>query len=174
MKKFAFEPVFLLFFIIIAVLVGKNITGNTVKDESIIIYFPPVNDLPNDQNGRIVMEFGFPSDGFKVGEDQADYLLFFDSKTVPGLKVAYSQNEKRIFAGLPSMSTPIVEVLDGKQHKLEYIFNKEQEKQAIFLDDVLLNQTSYSGKKDSSMITAFAVYDTRYIESLLEINVKII
>ena len=91
-----FTPLIILAVILAIGYLGNNITGNTVRDEELIIYFPAPADFPNNQQGKMTVEFNFPDAIFNVGDQRADLLMFLDSKMIPGLKIFYNQNDKKI------------------------------------------------------------------------------
>jgi len=78
--------------VIVIALMGLVILGligssaiNKVEEEKIVIYFPKIADFPNTEEGAVIFEFNFPSVGFKVGEQEADILMFLNSETIPGI-----------------------------------------------------------------------------------------
>lgn len=145
-------------FILILGLFQGAITGNTIKGESVVVTFPAIADFLHDDQGVVTFDFSFPSAAFFIGEKQADALLFLDSETVPGLKIGYNIAEKKVYAGLPLMASSPVEIVDGKGHQILYLFSKEEGRQAIFVDGQMVAEGGYTGKKEGSMPSGFAVY----------------
>ena len=145
-------------FLLILGLFSGLITGNTVKEEKVVITFPPVADFPSADQGGITFEFSFPSAGFKIGGEDADILLFLDSQAVPGLKLGYVIEEKKLYAGLPLMASGPVEIVDGKGHQVNYLFSKAEGKQALFVDGQMVAEGAFTGERSGPIPSGFAVY----------------
>lgn len=164
-------------FVLLLVLALKGgITGNLVKeeDEKVVIYFPDIVEFKNDVAGTITFQFNFPSSGFKVKNKTADLLMFLDSKVIPGLKVSYDPKEKKIYAGLPLISSDKVELMDGQPHQLIYGFDSINKKQAIFLDNKLLIEKEYTGVIEENLLTGLTVSENfRFVESDIPITVEV-
>jgi hypothetical protein len=156
-------------FSVIFIYIADN--EESYKDDQIVIYFPPGGDFSNPDQGRIILEFSFPTDSFMVGSQVADTFMFLDSKTVPGLKITYSQKDKRIYAGMPVLKTKQVELMDGEGHKLEYSFNRGGRQQAVLLDDEILASGEFTGNAD--LTGYFAYEDLDVIESTFPVDVRI-
>jgi hypothetical protein len=138
-------------------LLGGKITGNFVKEEEkLVIYFPTFTDFPNPDQGLVQFDFSFPNADFKVGNKSAEILMFLSSEKVPGLKIGYNTIEKKIYAGLPMMSSN-VEILDGNRHKLAYAFSKEQKKQKLFLDGKLIAEGDLNTELNQNILTGYSV-----------------
>lgn len=152
------------------VVIFFGITNSNVKGD-LVVYFPIDKDFTNPDQGRATFNFRFPETEFKVGDEIADSLMFLDSQVIPDLKILYSQKEKRIYAGNPLLVTEEVTILDGKDHKIEYTFNREQKHQTISLDGNLLASGEFTG--ELSMLTGYAVYDNvKLVESNIPIEVS--
>ncbi len=150
------------------------ITGNLVseEEEKTIIYFPSVNDFPSTEQGTASFNFAFPDADFKVGNKTADFLIFIDSQTIPGLKIGYSIAEKKFYAGNPSLISEEIKILDGNLHNLVYVFSKADKKQAIILDGKTLAEGEFNIESKSS-ITGYAIKETwDYIESPIDIKAE--
>ncbi len=159
----------------VMVLEGK-ITGNMVDEgsEKIVVMFPHQADIKQENEGTIIFDFSLPRSLFMVGNKSADYLMFLNSETVDGLKVGYDVKEEALFAGLPTLRTKKINIMDGEQHSLSYTFHKGKEVQALYLDGVKLIEGEYSGKKQDSLITGFATYGKwDMIESPVSIDVRV-
>ena len=142
-----------------------------LKEDNVVIYFPIDNDFPNTDQGKITFEFRFPKNAFKVGDKTADTLMFLDSSTIPDLKITYNQLDRRVHAGIPLLTAEDVILLDGKTHKLEYEFNRDQRKQSIFLDDNLLATGEFTG--ELSAFAGYVIYEqSKFIESPIPIEVS--
>ncbi|MDO8481203.1 MAG: hypothetical protein Q7S65_05330 [Nanoarchaeota archaeon] len=160
-------------FILILGLFHGALTGNVVKEEKTVITFPPVADFLHDDQGAVTFEFSFPSAGFRIGDKDADVLMFLDSQTVPGLKVGYNIGEKKIYAGLPLLVSNPVEIVDGKGHQVVYLFSKAEGKQAIFVDGQIVAEGGFTGKNLGTLPSGFAVYSGwREVESPYKIKAQ--
>ena len=120
---------------VIGLLIIAIIGGTKLKpqDEKIVIYFPEIADFPNPKEGAVIFEFNFPNVGFKVGDKEADILMFLDSDTIPGLYMGYNIKENKLKGGLPLIVSDEVTLIDGQQHKLAYAFNRNEGKQWIYV-----------------------------------------
>ncbi|MBD3164586.1 hypothetical protein GF323_05255 [Candidatus Woesearchaeota archaeon] len=152
--------------------IDSSITGLSVKEERVVIYFPRSADFPNTEKAGVVFELNFPAASFKVNNKTADLLLWLDSEVIPGLKVAYDVNERKIKAGLPLISSEEVDLIDGKPHKVIYNFNRQEKNQRIYLDGKLVAEGKFTGKKEGELLSGYAVYDDwRYVESKADIKI---
>ena len=166
-----FTPLIVLAVILAIGYLGNNITGNTLKDEELVIYFPTTADFPNNEQGKMTVEFNFPDAIFNVGDQKADLLMFLDSKMVPGLKISYNQNDKKIYAGLPPLVAEVV-LMDGKGHKLVYAFHREQRKQFLLLDDKQIAEGEFTGGTAAG-ITGLSIFEQpKFIESSFPITIS--
>lgn len=144
---------------------------NNLKEDDVVIYFPIDKDFPNPNQGKMTLEFRFPEESFKVGDKIADRLMFLDSRTIPELRITYNQKEKKIYAGIPLLTVEDVILLDGKTHKLEYEFNRNQRKQSIFLDGNLLASGEFTG--ELSAFAGYVIYEqSKFVESQVPIKVS--
>jgi len=170
--------------VIVIALMGLVILGligssaiNKVEEEKIVIYFPKIADFPNTEEGAVIFEFNFPSVGFKVGEQEADILMFLNSETIPGLYMGYNIEEKKLKGGLPLIVSDEITLIDGKAHKLAYAFNRKEEKQWIYLDGKVIAEGKFTGEPIENAITGFVVYETysadKWIESPYEIKAEV-
>ncbi len=156
------------------------ITGNLVKTEKIVIYFPTTIDLPNKEESTLNFEFSFPAASFKVGNKTADVLMFLESGVMPGLKIAYHTANKKVYAGLPVIESDAVELLDGNMHLLTYTFSRKEQKQIVTLDNQVIAEGIFTGEQMQSPLTGMVVYDGRYeleaaerVESPIEMRVSV-
>lgn len=173
MKKPLNTSLIILAVFVIMAVIGVNISNNNLKDDKLAIYFPVNQDFLNPDQGTAVFEFSFPETEFKVGDEIADILIFLDSKTIPELRILYNQKEKRIYAGNPSLVTGQVTILDGKTHKIEYTFNRNQRQQSISLDGNLLASGEFTGELNA--ISGYVVYEQlRIVESDVPIEVSFV
>ena len=154
--------------IVILSIIGSGTLKET-EDEKIVIYFPEIADFPNSEEGAVIFEFNFPNVGFKVGDKDADVLMFLNSKTIPGLYMGYNVKENRLKGGLPLIVSEEVALIDGQPHKLAYAFNRKEGKQWIYLDGKPIAEGEFTGEPMENLMTGFAVqenYDNyNWIES---------
>ena len=159
-------------FVLVALgIFGLSFIANPLKEDKLVIYFPIDKDFTNSKEGLATFEFKFPEAEFKVGDETADILMFLDSETIPGLKILYNQKDMKIYAGIPSLVTEEVTLLDGQVHRMEYAFNKDKKQQAVSLDGNILASGEYSG--DITVLTGYVVYENfKYVESDVPIQVS--
>ena len=154
---------------VVVLFVAINLSGNEKGD--IVIFFPIDKDFQNPDQGTATFNFRFPETDFKVGGELAESLMFLDSKMIPGLKISYNQKEKRIYAGIPLLITEEVTILDGKDHKIEYTFNRNRKQQTISLDGNILASGEFTGKLN--LLTGYVSYKPiRLLESTINIDVS--
>ncbi|MBR9699973.1 hypothetical protein GOV09_05945 [Candidatus Woesearchaeota archaeon] len=163
----------LLAFLVLGLIEG-TFTGQVVRDrEKVAITFPMNGDFPNDVQGFVSFGFSFPNAVFKVDDREADLLIFMTSETIPGLKLGYEVQDKKIFGGLPVMYSDAIDIIDGQPHTLVYTFSKPANKQSIHLDGKLLVESSFSGEKSADPITGMAVFEQWLtIQSNMGMDVK--
>ena len=169
-KKFMIVGVAgLVAFIAIVLILNANI--DTSEEDTVVIFFPTGKDFPNPDQGKITLEFSFPETVFKVGDKTADLLMLLNSDTVPGLKISYNQKENTLNAGIPSLIVGNVILLDGKKHKIEYLFNRIEKFQSVAFDDTLLASGEFSGS--ITTITGYAISDAwEYVDTSQPIKVS--
>ena len=154
---------------VFVLVVGISLYSNEKGD--IVIFFPIDKDFPSPDQGTAAFNFRFPETNFKVGDELADSLMFLDSKMIPGLKISYNQKEKRIYAGIPLLITEEVIILDGKDHKIEYTFNRNRKQQTISLDGNILASGEFTGKLN--LLTGYVSYKPiKLVESTIKIDVS--
>src|SRR3989338_7213405 len=172
-KKYVYGIAVIAAVLVILGLSKGAITGNFIKgEEPVVIYFPKISDFKNTEQGGINFGFSFPDAAFKVGEKEADFLLFLESETIPGLNIGYDPQEKKIKGGLPILVSPEVNILDGKNHNIIYTFHRGYGKQMIVLDDAVLVEGMFSGENSAESITGYAVYSQpKKVMSNLDIKI---
>jgi hypothetical protein len=143
------------------------------KGNDVVIYFPEITDFPNSEEGTIVFNLGFPNGIFKVDGKEADVLMFLDSSVIPGLGISYNVNEKKVYAGLPRIDSNEVDLLDGNNHQLAYMFNRKEGKQVVVLDNQLIAESEFTGKEEKHVIVGYAVKDNvEWVESPVGIEFR--
>lgn len=133
------------------------VTGNVVEEEKTIVYFPKSADFPNIEEGTVVFEFQFPSTAFKVGNKDADVLIFLDSEAIKGLRVGYDIAERKLKAGLPTIESGQLDIMDGQKHTLAYSFHRKNQQQSLYLDGGLVTQGEFTGQSVTKL-TGYAVH----------------
>ena len=160
---------------IVIILLFLGLLNNVIPsdDEQIVVYFPNTADFPNPKESTVVYDFSLPKSTFRVGERDADMLVFMDSSTVPGLKVGYDSKNKKIFGGLPPIYSEEINIMDGLPHNLAYTFSAERELQAIYLDQAVVAQGQFTGKVIQDAVTGYVGYkNVKLVESPVEIQVR--
>ena len=134
-----------------------KITANTIiitKENSLRV--PNSNqEIPNDNEGTIVLWTKPPVEIFNQFSNERDYLIFFSSTNIPGLRIIYNMKEKRFEAGTPLLKSPEIDIFDGKNHQLTYTFKKNS-KQLLFLDSVKVDESDFRPLKISA-VTGLAI-----------------
>jgi hypothetical protein len=135
---------------------GK-VTANTIYiDNKNTIRVPDSSQpLPNEDEGTIVLWTKPPVEIFDQFSDARDYIIFFSSTNVPGVRVVYNIRESRFEAGSPLLSSQKIDIFDGQNHQFVYTFKKGVE-QAIYIDGVRVNSSGFSPMEVSG-VTGFAI-----------------
>ncbi len=172
-KKTKKQPIWLFVLLIGLVFYSLNqVNIPEEEDDLLVIYFPEIADFPNTEEGAVVFDFSFPNVDFKVGEKDADILMFLNSNTIPGLQMGYNINERKLKGGLPVIVSDEITLIDGKPHKLAFAFNKKQGKQWIYLDEKLIAEGEFTGEEMDNALTGFTVKESyQWVESPYGINV---
>ncbi len=84
------------------------------------------------------------------------YIIFFESKTIPGLIFRYNAHDSVFEGGLPLIRSEEVTYLDGNTHEIIYTF-KEGAEQRIFFDGKEIALGNFDSSKIG--IIGFAVTD---------------
>jgi len=111
--------------------------------------------LPSTDEGTIVLWTKPPVEIFDQFSDARDYIIFFSSTNIPGLRIVYNLQTRTFEAGTPLMSSPEIDIFDGKNHQLVYTYKKGLE-QAIFLDGVKVDSSGFR-PMEISKVTGMAV-----------------
>jgi len=114
------------------------------KKETIIILkeqdiYP---DLTQSNEGTVIVDFKAVDQDVNVGGVLPTKILLFRSRKVSGLVIYYLYNEKKIQGGLPKITTPKVNLLDGVLHQIAYTF-KKGDKQRIYFDGEKISESNY-------------------------------
>lgn len=113
-------------------------------------------DLTQSNEGTVIIDFRAVDEDVNVGGILPTKILLFRSRKVSGLVIYYLYHEKKIRGGLPKLTTPEVNLLDGMLHKIVYTFKKD-DKQKFFFDGNKISESDYIPQIP---ITGFAVKQT--------------
>jgi hypothetical protein len=135
----------------------QKITGQTINvNQHNTIKVPnSQQEVPNEDEGTIVLWTKPPVEIFDQFSDTRDYIIFFSATNVPGLRIVYNIRDSRFEAGTPLLSSHKVDIFDGSNHQIVYTFKKGVE-QAIFLDGVKVNSSDFKPLK-ITQITGFII-----------------
>jgi hypothetical protein len=113
-------------------------------------------DLPNPDEGTLRIDFRAVESDVDVGESAPTKVLLFRSKVLEGLSVYYLYEEKNITAGMPRLTSPAVNLLDGSMHTVIYTF-KRGYKQMLIVDGQVMAESKFSPAVKQAP-TGFLVY----------------
>ncbi len=68
--------------------------------------------------------------------------MLFNSKKIQGLAIYYLNTLRLIEGGMPTMTTPQLDLLDGVFHEIAYTFKKGDE-QRIYFDGKRISKSKY-------------------------------
>ncbi len=134
-----------------------QVTGNTIhiNNKNTIRVPDSSQPLPNEDEGTIVLWTKPPVEIFDQFSDARDYIIFYSSTNVPGLRVVYNIRSSRFEAGTPLLSSPEIDIFDGQNHQFVYTFKKGVE-QSIYIDGVKVNSSDFRPLEISD-VTGFAI-----------------
>ncbi len=153
-----------------------TITGNLIKEkeEKVIMYMHPNADFLNEEQGTMIFKFRFSDGTFKVGEKTADIVMFLNSEVIRGLRAGYNTKEKKIYAGMPLLSSGEVDITDDNLHELSYSFNKNVGRQRIVLDGNVLAEGEFTGEVEDNFLTGYAIKENvRWVEGSFDMEVEV-
>ena len=135
----------------------QKITGQTINvNQHNTIKVPnSQQEVPNDEEGTIVLWTKPPVEIFDQFSDTRDYIIFFSATNVPGLRIVYNIRDSKFEAGTPLLSSQKIDIFDGQNHQFAYTF-KQGVGQAIFLDGVKVNSSDFRPLK-ITQITGFII-----------------
>lgn len=134
-----------------------KVTGSTIsiKNNNAIQVPDSSQPLPNEDEGAIVLWTKPPIEIFDQFSDARDYIIFYSSTNVPGLRIVYNIQSRRFEAGTPLMESPEIDIFDGRDHQLVYTFKKDME-QVLYLDGAKVSSSLFKPVR-ISQVTGFAV-----------------
>lgn len=135
-----------------------------VKPNAVTVKLNLDGDFPNPKEGTAIFDMKLLMDNIiNVNQMVPKYVMFAESKTVPGLIFRYNVHDSKFEGGLPIMQSSEVKFLDGNKHQVAYSF-KVGGKQQIFFD----GQEIASGDFDASkmQLTGLAVADINSMPSI--------
>lgn len=147
-KKYLIIPVF-------ALVILSAIFYNKPEPETIVILkeLDGCPDLTQSEEGSVMIRFRAVDEVVNIGEYTPTKILLFRSRKIDNLIIYYLYKEKKVTAGIPKLTTPEINLLDGVMHKILYTFKKGY-KQAIYIDGKKLSEGKYLPE---IQITGFAV-----------------
>lgn len=165
---------FLVIFVTASVIAGTRERGTNlvsgdvvnVKSERIIRVPNSTQPLPNTEEGSIVLWTKPPIKIFDQFVSDRDYIIFFSSTNVPGVRIVYNLKTHRFEAGTPLMSSPEINIFDETPHQLVYVF-KKGENQALLLDGAQVNESKFK-PLEIMKATGFAIADVSATETEIE------
>ena len=117
-------------------------------------------DLPNTKEGTAIFNVRLAMDQIILNFNKVPkYILFAESKAIPGLVLRYNVHDSSLEGGLPLIKSDEIVFLDNNVHEILYTF-KEGAEQKFFFD----RKEVASGIFDSGKIgiTGFAVDELQY------------
>jgi len=148
--------VILIIFVGFAV-IQTNPLSEKEEDVSLAVKLNLKGDFPNPKEGTVVFNNKLLMDRIILQFNKVPkYVIFAESKVIPGLVLRYNTHDSVFEGGLPLMKSEEVTYLDGNIHEIVYTF-KEGAEQKFFFD----GREVASGDFDASKIgiTGFAVSD---------------
>lgn len=154
--------ILILIFIKSAMLLGEY---KSVKKEepALVVRLNLEGDFPNPNEGTALFNMRLLMDQIILQAKKVPkYVIFTESRIIPGLFFRYNVHDSVFEGGLPSMKSAEVIFLDGNMHEIAYTFKKGSY-QKIYFD----GKEIASGKFDPSKIgiTGFAVSDIQGYET---------
>jgi hypothetical protein len=151
--KWVVVVLFFVVFLKLAMLMGDYTSSE--ENEGLAVKLNIDGDFPNPKEGSAVFNTRLFMDNIiKVHNKVPKYVIFTESKKIPGLILRYNIHDSVFEGGLPLLKSKEVVFLDGNMHEVIYTF-REGEEQKFYFD----GEKIASGIFDSSDIgiTGFAV-----------------
>jgi hypothetical protein len=95
----------------------------------------------------------------KKEKTDVDYLMFFASKSVRGLKIVYDFRDFRLKAGMPLISSEKEIRFDGDEHLVAYTFENKG-RQILYFDGAPVAKGPFV-MQEKVPLTGFTVYDNK-------------
>jgi len=99
-------------------------------------------DLPNPDEGTVRIDFRAVDSDVNVGETPPTKILLFRSKVLGGLNVYYLYEGRNVTAGMPKLTSPSINLLDGTMHTVIYTF-KRGYKQMLIVDGQVMGESDF-------------------------------
>jgi hypothetical protein len=164
MKKTSRVALYAIFVIIVAKI--AILAGSFEPEKAIRLNFE--GDFPNPEEGTAIFNFRLPMDDIIVDLDNvARYVVFVESRSIPGLFLRYNTKDSVLEGGIPLLRSAKVTLLDDREHQLLYTF-KKGEQQKIYLDGEEIASGIFESGRGG--MTGFAVFEDS--SSSREINVE--
>lgn len=144
-----------------------QVTGNVIIiSNSNTIRVPDSHQpVPNEDEGTIVLWTKPPVEIFDQFSDARDYIIFYSSTNLPGVRIVYNMKEHMFEAGSPLLRSPEIDIFDGQNHQLAYTFKKGAA-QSMFLDGQLVNTSDFR-PLSAAQITGFTIM----VPSISEVDI---
>jgi len=156
--------VWMIIFLLIVIIVKFFIILNEYKPEKeelgLAVKMNIDGDFPNPKEGTAIFNVRLAMDQIILNFNKVPkYILFAESKAIPGLVLRYNVHDSVLEGGLPLIKSDEIVFLDNNVHEILYTF-KEGAEQRFFFD----RKEVASGIYDSSKIgiTGFAVDELQY------------
>jgi len=124
---------------------SKNIPNIQGRAETVVVLKEMGNtvDLPNPDEGTLRIDFRAVDSDVNVAESSPTKILLFRSKVLEGLNVYYLYQDKNVTAGMPRLTSPAINLLDGTMHTIVYTF-KRGYKQMLLVDGQVMGESDFS------------------------------
>ncbi len=156
MKKDSIKYVLIAVWIVIFVKFAVVLVENKAEEKpELVVKLNLDGDFPNPEEGSAVFNMRLLMDNIiKVHKRVPKYVIFTESKVIPGLVLRYNVHDSVFEGGLPLLKSKDVVFLDGGKHEVVYTFKKGAEQKFYFDGEEVA-----SGIFDPSKIgiTGFAV-----------------
>jgi len=150
--------VVLLVFIKFAGILGEN-KPEKEEELDLAVRLNLEGDFPNPEEGTALFNMRLLMDKIILQFNKVPkYVIFTESKTIPGLVLRYNVHDSVFEGGLPSMQSEEIVFLDGNIHQIVYTFKKGAE-QKFYFDKKEIASSSFDPSKIG--ITGFAVSDLK-------------
>lgn len=102
-------------------------------EDSFVLRLDVKEDFPNTKEGTAVFNVKILMDKIILDFKKVPkYIVFIESKTIPGLVLRYNVHDSVIEGGLPLMKSEEVVFLDNNMHEIAYTFKRGAEQKLFF------------------------------------------
>jgi hypothetical protein len=160
-------PLIFAVFVILAI-IGFSFDSNLLEEkprnekpakvEPRSINLPNVNhDFTTDNQGTITFQTNLNIAAMLVDGKNPEYIVFFESKNIEGLKIRYNVKDKTFEAGLPVMKSSPITFGNGEVHTMRYTYVKDLRQELVF-DNNLIAAGYYDGISKMNKLTGFSIF----------------